>query len=224
MKIFIGYDAKEHTAYEVCRWSMLKHNPNLSITPLIRDQLPSVGKHDGSTEFTYTRFLVPHLMEYRGLALFCDCDFLWCCDPIELLSYLQHDQAVSVVQHENYQPHTSHKMQGVVQSSYPRKNWSSLILWNCDHPANRILTPSIIRNSTPSWLHQFGWLNDSLVGKIPKEYNWLVGYYKDGTPSAIHYTDGGPWLDQYKNCDFAEQWQQAYDQMTILNRSRTIPK
>lgn len=224
MKIFIGYDSREHIAYEVCRWSMLQHNPTLDISPLIKNQLPDVDKKDGSTEFTYTRFLIPYLMDYQGLAMFCDCDFLWMCDPLELLSYISDHQAVSVVQHNNYTPHTNRKMQGALQSPYPRKNWSSLIVWNCNHSANRVMTPMIIRNSTPSWLHQFGWLSPSTIGTIPQEYNWLAGYYKDGSPRAIHYTDGGPWFDNYKNCDYAEQWLEAHDQMTILNRSLTIPK
>lgn len=224
MKIFIGYDQREVPAYDVCRYSMLRYNDKLDIQPLIIDQLPSLDKTDGSTEFTYTRFLVPHVMEYQGWALFCDCDFLWLCDPEELMSHANDQLAVLVVQHENYVPKTKTKMDGSAQTSYPRKNWSSLIMWNCKHPANRFMTPTIIRNSTPSWLHQFGWLKDQEIGSLPREYNWLAGYYHDGDPRAIHYTDGGPWFENYRDCDLADQWLECYSQMTILNRSRTIPK
>jgi hypothetical protein len=224
MKIFIGYDSKEHSAYEVCRWSMRQYSDDLDIVPLIKNQLPDVGKTDGSTEFTYTRFLVPYLTNYQGWALFCDCDFLWQCSPTELLSYINDDFAVLVVQHPEYQPKSPTKMSGQAQSCYPRKNWSSLILWNCEHPSNRFMTPTVIRNSDPGWLHQFKWLQDQEIGSLPKEYNWLVGYYHNSQPRAIHYTDGGPWLGNYQNCEYAGKWSEAYDQMTILNRSLDIPK
>lgn len=224
MKIFIGYDSKEHSAYEVCHWSMSQYSNNLDISPLIKSQLPNIDKKDGSTEFTYTRFLVPYLNNYKGWALFCDCDFLWQCSPEEILSYASNDHAVLVVQHPEYLPKSPTKMDGKSQSSYPRKNWSSLVLWNCEHPANRYMTPMVIRNSTPSWLHQFGWLKDQEIGSLPREYNWLAGYYHDGDPRAIHYTDGGPWFENYRDCDLADRWLECYSQMTILNRSRTIPK
>lgn len=213
MKIFIGYDSREREAYDVCRWSMLRHNHNLDIVPLVRDQLPTVSHSDGSTEFTYTRFLVPYLMDYHGWAMFCDCDFLWQCDPLELLSYVNNQFAVAVVKHQDYQPHSELKMDGVKQTSYPKKNWSSLILWNCEHVSNRIVTPMIIRNSTPSWLHQFGWLHANQIGALPTEYNWLAGYYTNGCPKAIHYTDGGPWFDDYKDCAYAQEWLEAYNEM-----------
>lgn len=224
MKIFIGYDQKESQAYDVCKYSMLQHNKDLDIVPLIIDQLPKLNKTDGSTEFTYTRFLVPHIMNYQGWALFCDCDFLWQCDPSTLMSYADSQLAVAVVQHNTYVPKTKIKMDGSAQTSYPRKNWSSLILWNCGHTANRIITPTMIRNSSAEWLHQFGWLSGQEIGSLPREYNWLAGYYHDGDPLAIHYTDGGPWFENYQNCDLAELWLEAYDQMTILNRSLTMPK
>jgi hypothetical protein len=206
MKIFIGYDSRQSEAYDVCRWSMLKHNRDLEIVPLIRSQLPTVGHSDGSTEFTYTRFLVPHIENYQGWALFCDCDFLWLCDPLEILKYANEENAVCVVKHKDYKTKSSIKMDGVEQESYPKKNWSSLILWNCGHKDNRLMTPMIIRNSSPSWLHQFGWISPSSIGDLPIEYNWLAGYYNDGSPKAIHYTDGGPWFEQYKDCEYADLW------------------
>jgi len=213
MKIFIGYDSRQKEAYEVCRWSMLKQNPNLEIYPLIKDKLPSISHVDGSTEFTYTRFLVPHIENYQGWALFCDCDFLWLCDPLELLKYADNEHAVHVVKHKEYTVKSSVKMDGVAQSNYPRKNWSSLILWNCAHRDNRLMTPMIIRNSTPSWLHRFSWLHNNSIGELPIEYNWLVGYYTDGSPKALHYTDGGPWFPQYKDCEYANLWLSHREEM-----------
>lgn len=206
MNIHVGYDSREVEAYDVCEYSIKKHNPNLSVNPLIINKLPTVGHADGSTEFTYTRFLVPYLENYKGWALFCDCDFLWMCDPEELLKYADEKYAVCVVKHKDYLPKTKVKMDGATQTSYPRKNWSSLILWNCGHNDNRIITPMVIRNSSPSWLHQFGWLKNESIGEIPVEYNWLSGYYSKGNPKAIHYTDGGPWFDNYKECEYSDLW------------------
>jgi len=206
MKIFIGYDSRQEEAYKVCRWSILKQNRNLEIIPLIKDNLPDISHSDGSTEFTYTRFLVPHIENYQGWALFCDCDFLWLCDPLEILKYADDQYAVCVVKHLEYQINSSIKMDGAKQSNYPRKNWSSLILWNCEHESNKVITPMTISNNTPSWLHQFKWLHNDSIGELPIEYNWLAGYYSKGNPKAIHYTDGGPWFDEYKKCEYSDFW------------------
>jgi hypothetical protein len=98
-----------------------------------------------------------------------------------------------VVKH-HYTPKSAVKMNDKVQTTYPKKNWSSLVLWNCEHPANKILTPALVNTASSAYLHQFKWLKDSDIGELDKTWNWLAGYYTGETPKAIHYTDGGPWL------------------------------
>jgi len=100
-------------------------------------------------------------------------------------------------------------MDGQVQTVYPRKNWSSMVLWNCAHPKNKILTPELLNKETPQFLHRFSWLEDEDIGSLPHEYNWLVGWYKepkDGAPKILHYTEGGPWFDGYRDCEYADVW------------------
>jgi len=123
------------------------------------------------------------------------------------------NHAVMVCKHD-YKPQNNTKMDGCQQTQYPRKNWSSLILWNCSHPANKKLTPDIINTQTGKYLHRFEWLTDSEIGSIPTTWNWLVGWYKeprDGTPKALHYTEGGPWFDQYKDCEYADVWNKYHE-------------
>jgi hypothetical protein len=133
------------------------------------------------------------LAGYKGWAVFCDCDFLWKCDIARLFDLADDSKAVMVVKHD-YTPSSSIKMNNKPQHAYPRKNWSSMILWNCSHPANAILAPELINKVEAGYLHQFKWLKEEEIGELDKTWNWLVGYYINGTPKAIHYTDGGPWL------------------------------
>ena len=101
------------------------------------------------------------------------------------------------------------KMDGQVQLLYPRKNWSSMVLWNCGHPSNKKLTTELINKETGKYLHRFSWLDDSEIGSLPHEYNWLVGWYKepkDGSPKILHYTEGGPWFENYRDCEYADVW------------------
>ena len=100
-------------------------------------------------------------------------------------------------------------MDGQVQTVYPRKNWSSMVLWNCEHEKNKILTPEFLNNQTPTFLHRFTWLEDSEIGELPHNYNWLVGWYRepeDGSPKILHYTEGGPWFDGYRHCEYSDDW------------------
>ena len=162
-----------------------------------------------STEFTYLRFFLPYLNNYEGWALFADDDFLWLGDVAELISKLDDRYAVMCVKHD-YIPLVKTKLANVSQEPYPRKNWSSLIFWNCSHKLNKLfLTPNLIDGYKPSTLHRFKWLNDIQIGNIDKSWNWLVGYYKEvqnSTPKALHYTDGGPWLEEYKDCEYSSKW------------------
>jgi lipopolysaccharide biosynthesis glycosyltransferase len=216
MKIFVGYDPREDIAYRVCEYSIKARSQGVEVIPLKQSELREAGIYTrepdtlSSTEFTFTRFLVPHLTEYTGWAIFCDCDFLFQCDVEEIFKQAQDQYAVMCVQHD-YTPPEGDKMDGCKQLPYPRKNWSSLILWNCGHPANRALTPEAVSSEqhTGQFFHRFQWLPDDLVGPITHEYNWLVNWYhepEDGRPKAIHYTEGGPWFDNYKFCEYGYQW------------------
>lgn len=216
MKVFIGWDSREDIAYQVCKHSILSRtDEDVTVVPLVQQKLKEEGLYTretdplSSTEFTFTRFLVPHLANYSGWALFVDCDFLFVDDIKKLFNLTRHqDYAVMCVQH-NYVPSNSTKMDDKVQYQYPRKNWSSMILFNCDHPANRILTPELVNRETGAFLHRFQWLQDNQIGAISHEWNWLVNWYKEpehGKPKAIHYTEGGPWFDNYKHCEYGGLW------------------
>lgn len=215
--IYIGWDSRETIAADVCEMSIYDNaSQPVAITMLKQIQLREAGLYtrpedkQGSTEFTFTRFLVPHLNHYQGWAVFCDCDFLWTGDIQQLLAKADDRYAVMVVKHD-YRPQNTVKMDGKAQEYYPRKNWSSMILWNCGHPANRAVTPEMVNSQSGAYLHRFQWLDDSLIGELHPEWNWLVNWYHepyDGEPKAIHYTEGGPWFDNYRNCAYSQEWKQ----------------
>ena len=149
LRIFIGWDQREPEAYEVARFSLERRaSIPVEITPIKLEELRARGLYRrgedplASTEFTYSRFLTPALAGFSGWALFCDCDFLWLADVAELMGFADDGKALFCVQHD-YRPTETTKMDGKVQTVYPRKNWSSLMLFNCDHPAVRQLTPEL---------------------------------------------------------------------------------
>lgn len=215
IKVFIGWDSREPIAADVCQYSIEQNTQSpTKITmlkqDLLREQLLYARPRDerGSTEFTFTRFLVPKLMDYKGWAIFCDCDFLWLGDIQELIDQADDRYAVMLVKHD-YRPQNTVKMDGKRQEYYPRKNWSSMVLFNCGHPKNRWLTPYHIEKASGQELHRFSWLDDEDIGSISPEWNWLVGWYHqpwDGVPKALHYTEGGPWFDNYRDCPYADVW------------------
>ena len=211
MRIFIGHDSKYPQATKVCRASMESYNSNLNITYVDKQHLRKYefyGREDmstESTEFSFTRFYVPMLCNYEGIALFCDNDFLWKCDPLEVEKYLG-DNDIAVVKHEDYEA-LGVKMDGKENKSYPRKNWSSLIIYNCSKLKN--LTKEYLDNASPSDLHELKWADK--IGEIPRSYNHLVGVYKPHNKiKALHYTNGGPWFDKYKDAELSEQWWSIY--------------
>jgi len=214
LKIFIGWDSREQDAYDVCIKSLKEHaSQDLDIQPIIRDTLMETGDYyrpqpeAGSVEFTYTRFLTPYLSDHKGWALFIDCDFLFTKDVAELFAMADEKYALMCVKHD-YIPKNTIKMDGQKQVTYPRKNWSSCILWNCEHPSNKALTKDIVSTESGAYLHRFQFLNDEEIGEIPLEWNWLEGEYdKPETPPAvIHFTNGGPWFDNWQEVDYADLW------------------
>ena len=215
IKVFVGYDHREDIAYQVCKHSIESRSHSVEVIPLNIKKLTAEGHYfrpddeKGSTEFTFTRFLVPHLTDYTGWAVFCDCDVIWQVGIEDLMKQADPQYAVMVVQHE-YTPTEQLKMDGKIQYPYPRKNWSSVILWNCDHPSNKMLTKDVVNHETGAFLHRFQWLPDSAIGALPTVYNWLVNWYhepEDGKPKIIHYTEGGPWFDNYTNCEYGANWE-----------------
>ena len=211
--VYIGYDSREVEAYNTCVNSInVNTSTGIKIIPIIRKNLKAKGIYTrqvdtmSSTEFSFTRFLVPYLSDYKGWSIFCDCDFVFLEDIKHLFNLVEDKYAVMCCQHD-YTPKNNIKMDGQVQLAYPRKNWSSLMLWNCSHPKNKSLTPEIVSTQTGQYLHRFNWLDDSEIGSLPIEWNWLVGWYKepqDGSPKALHFTEGGPWFKNYENCEYSD--------------------
>lgn len=229
LRCYIGHDTREQDAYDVCAFSMRRHCTkalhiqSLKHRPLRKQGLFSrpwhidesgqfIDQRDGrpfSTEFAFTRFLVPELArkeELAGWVLFCDCDFLFQDDIAKLFSLADDSKAIMCVQH-SYAPPEGMKMDGMAQLRYGRKNWSSLILWNLNHPANDRLTSHEVNYQPGWWLHGFRWLQDSEIGKLPESWNWLAGWSdKSLQRQAIHYTQGGPWMEGYERADDAQHW------------------
>ena len=217
--IYIGFDSSNYgqqLAFDVCERSMLKKcsdTSKINIIKLEKKKLIDEGlfkrtDKDGATEFTYTRFLVPYLNDYKGHAIFVDSDFLWECDVLELFEkYTNKNRAVSCVKHEYTDCHGKEKMDGQKQEWYPKKNWSSLMIYNCEHPSvvnNLTLENANIQSA--KWLHRMEWCQESEIMEIPKAYNYLVGYYNDKEIKAFHFTDGGPWHPGYENVQYKDRW------------------
>ena len=221
--IYIGYDSREDLAYQVSKYSLLSKSNNISVHPLKLSELKERKLYWrdedklGSTEFTFSRFLIPELNNYEGWALFCDCDLLFLEDVNNLFELADDKYAVMCVQHD-YTPKEGVKMDGKQQTIYPRKNWSSVVLWNCSHPSNKEVTKDLINDpgTTGKYLHRFSWLKDEEIGSIPHHWNWLAGWYtepNDGSPKAIHYTEGGPWFENYRFCEYHQYWKDALSEM-----------
>jgi lipopolysaccharide biosynthesis glycosyltransferase len=229
--VFVGYDSREDIAWEVCRHSLLRHaESQVDVVPLRQQALRERGLYTraydlgASTEFSLTRFLTPHLAARSGWAAFCDCDFLFTTDVRKVFEDLDPSKAVYCVQHD-YTPAYRLKMDGKTQSTYPRKNWSSFMLFNCDHPDVRALTPEVVNAASPAYLHRFEWVRDeSAIGALDLDWNFLEGEYlaPNYVPRVIHFTNGGPWFDEWKNCDFADLWLQEYE-LYVRSRGKSRP-
>ena len=218
LSVYIGYDPKESAAFYTLAHSILRRaSIPVAIAPLMRTQLKDIYTRERgpteSTEFSMTRFLVPHLSGYAGWSVFMDCDMLCLADIGELAARIdrQPDKAVLVCKHD-YVPRTERKFLDQVQTKYPRKNWSSLMVFN--NARCRALTVDYVNSAPGLELHRFNWTEDRLIGEIPLEWNWLVGEY-DHSPKAkiVHYTLGGPYFDAYRDCDYASEWFAEFEAM-----------
>ena len=222
MKVFVGYDPREDIAYQVCKHSILSKSKLADVRPLKQQELRDAGWYTrpidklASTEFTFTRFLIPELTNFEGWALFMDCDMILTTDIKELFDQADPKYAVMCVQHD-YTPKEGTKMDGQKQTIYPRKNWSSVMLFNCAHPSNARLTMDLVNDPeiNGAYLHRFSWLRDEEIGELDHTWNYLVGVYDDiKRPNLIHYTEGGPWFENYRDCEFAQLWKdELFDMM-----------
>ena len=210
-RIFIGYDPKEAVAYHTLAHSILRRSSiPVAIAPVMQSQLKDLYTRSRgpteSTEFSLTRFLVPALSKFRGWSLFMDCDMLCRADIAELAAFTERatDKAVLVCKHD-YTPGPKRKFLNQVQTVYPRKNWSSVMLFN--NARCTALTPQYVNAASGLELQRFQWVRDADIGDLPLEWNWLVGEYKRNPDARIvHFTIGGPYFDEYRGCDYAEEW------------------
>ena len=212
IRIFVGYDSREAVAYHVLSHSILSRaSEPVEIAPLMLSQLKKVFWREShplqSTDFSFSRFLVPLLCDYQGWALFCDSDMLMLDDIASVWAERDENFAVQVVKHD-HKPSESKKFLDQSQSKYEKKNWSSVMLFN--NAKCKALTTDYVNTATGLELHQFKWLkDDSLIGDLPARWNHLVDYDPElpqDDVSFLHYTEGGPYFDAYKNCGYADLW------------------
>ena len=221
IRIFIGYDEGEKIAFHVLAESIRKQSSEpISITPIdlntIRNHFIRDKQSNQSTEFAFSRFMVPYLSNYEGWSIFMDCDMLLRTDINELWKLRDDDYSVMCVKH-NYEPKQDVKFRGAKNEKFPKKNWSSLMLMN--NAKCKLLTPEYVRTASGLELHQFKWLESERdIGAIPKTWNWLVGEYEyNPLANNVHFTLGGPYFYDYVNCDYSKEWFNVYTETTKIN-------
>lgn len=211
--IFIGYDPREAVAYHTCVNSIIRHaSKPVAIIPLALNLFEDYTEThtDGSNQFIYSRFLVPHLMNYEGWAIFIDGDMIVRDDIVELWESRNLYMDVMVVKHD-YQTKMTEKYLGSKNENYPRKNWSSVIMWNCATYPNRQLTPEFIQKATGAELHRFTWLEDRRIGDLPKEWNWLPDEYGENKDAKLlHYTLGTPCFHEFADTPQGSEWHREH--------------
>jgi len=210
IRVFIGYDENESVAFHVLSHSILRHaSQPVSITPLVKQHMGGFYVRERSTiestDFSFTRFLVPYLSGYSGWSIFMDCDMLMTTDIAKLWELRDEQYAVMCVKHD-YVAREDVKFLGATQTKYEKKNWSSVMMFN--NASCRTLTPDVVAEESGLYLHQYKWLNDDeQIGALPTTWNYLVGEMTmSSTPNLIHYTLGGPYFDSYRECEYAHLW------------------
>ena len=225
LRVFIGWDSKERLAWQVCAASLqaCTRSP-VAMEGVCATDLEAAGLYTRphhevggvhwddisnapcSTDFAIARFWVPHLAGRAGWALFCDGDFLWRRDVRELLEFADPTKAVMVVPHQ-HSPTEQLKMDGQLQTTYPRKNWSSLVLWNLGHAGTHRLNAHMLNSLPGRDLHRFCWLEDHEIGFLPEAWNWLDGHSaKEIDPAAVHFTRGTPDMPGWEWTKYAPEW------------------
>jgi len=216
--IYIGYDSKEKEPFVTLIYSILKHAAcPLAIIPLKKELFIEFYYRERhplqSTEFSFTRFLVPYLNKYEGWAIYMDCDMLCMRNIQDLWNLRCSDYSVMVVPH-NHVPEEQTKFLNQHQTKYYRKNWSSMMLFNCSKCS--VLTPEMVQSADGLKLHQFGWLQYNEIGFLPENWNYLVQnefYTGEEKLGLVHFTTGGPWFKEYQNVPYADEWYETRDEM-----------
>jgi len=207
--IFIGYDPREAIAYHTCVNSIIRQSSvPVAIVPLALNNFKDYTEThtDGSNQFIYSRFLVPYLMGYSGHAIFMDGDMILRGDIAELWAMRDLGKDVQVVKHD-YKTKMKEKYLGAKNEDYPCKNWSSVMIFNCNNYPTKKLTPEYIQKSTGAHLHRFMWTSEDRVGALPPEWNWLPDEY-GANPDAklLHYTLGTPCFHEFATTTMADEW------------------
>ena len=217
IRIFIGFDPREAVAFSVLAHSIhARASEPAAIAPLMLSQLEGIYRRERnplqSSDFSFSRFLTPYLCGYEGWAIFMDCDMLVMDDIARLWALRDDRYAVQVVKHVHV-PREDVKFLGEKQTKYEKKNWSSVMLMNCARCT--ALTPQYVNTATGLELHQFKWLaSDALIGELPHEWNHLVGYDAPASRvSLAHFTIGGPYFSEYRDCEYAREWFAERDAM-----------
>lgn len=217
IRLFVGYDRHEPVIFNVYAHSVIKHSTKpVAITPINLQHLEDIFTRERnplqSTEFSFSRFLVPYLCNYEGWAIFTDNDFLARTDIAKLWELRDDKYAVMCVKHDHV-PQEQLKFKGAAQTQYEKKNWSSAMLINC--AKCKALTPDYVNTATGLELHQFKWLeSEDLIGELPVEWNYLVDYYNHSDDAKLlHYTEGGPYFPDYDTCDYADEWYSMFTDM-----------
>jgi len=225
--IFIGYDPREAVAYHVCVNSIIRNSSRpVSIIPVALNLFGEYTEthKDGSNHFIYTRFLVPWLMSWSGHAIFIDGDMIVRGDIAELWDMRCYDTDVQVVKHD-YQTRMPVKYLGSVNENYPRKNWSSVILWNCGSFPNRVLTPDFVMKATGAELHRFTWCKEDRIGELPPEWNWLPDEYGvNDQAKLLHYTLGTPCFHEFADTPMATEWHRERIFTEYCEQHEPVPK
>ncbi|NKQ88197.1 glycosyltransferase [Rhizobium ruizarguesonis] len=224
VRIFVGFDSKEVVAYHVLAQSIIENSSiPVEFSPIVLSNLGGIFTRERnalqSTEFSFSRFLTPYLSGYQGWSIFMDCDMLMRADIAELWALRDDRYAAMCVKHD-YQPKIETKFLGQTQTKYEKKNWSSFLLFNNDKC--RVLTPDYVNTATGLQLHQFKWLeSEDLIGELPVTWNYLVNEYDYREDAKnVHFTDGGPYFDEYRNDDYAEEWFAARERLLFVQQRR----
>lgn len=211
LPIYVGFDPREAAVYHVFCQSVIEHAKTpVCFIPLHQQHLDGFnGQQDGTNAFIFSRYLVPYLNGFSGAAIFVDGDMHVNADINELLDLFDPDYAVQVVKHD-YRTQHPRKYLGtpIVNDNidYPRKNWSSVMMFNCAHESNKILLPEFVGDAGGAFLHRFCWLRDEEIGSLPFEWNHLVGEYPEGEAKLYHHTLGSPGFEYYKDCESSMDW------------------
>ncbi len=222
IRVFIGYDGREAATANVLAHSILVRASKPTATSYVMlSQLGGVFTRPRdplqSTDFSFSRFLTPYLSGFEGWSLFMDCDMIMRRDIAELWALRDERYAVMCVKHQHV-PREDTKFLGEKQTKYGKKNWSSVVLFN--NARCRALTPEFVNTATGLELHQFKWLeSDDLIGALPSEWNHLVGFNPPRADAAVvHYTIGGPYFHEYRDCEYAAEWCAERDAMLFCQQ------